>query len=44
MFQHGQDTEAPKTSPPPPENYLLTLKALESRLQVSLYNALIDWV
>ncbi|XP_039861474.1 Fanconi anemia group B protein [Simochromis diagramma] len=35
-FSHGQDTEAPKTSPPPPENYLLTLKALESRLQSGL--------
>uniref|UniRef100_A0A669BZA8 FA complementation group B n=1 Tax=Oreochromis niloticus TaxID=8128 RepID=A0A669BZA8_ORENI len=30
------DTEAPKTSPPPSENYLLTLKALESRLQSGL--------
>uniref|UniRef100_A0A671WJ22 FA complementation group B n=1 Tax=Sparus aurata TaxID=8175 RepID=A0A671WJ22_SPAAU len=32
---HCQDSEAPKTSPPP-ENYLLTLQALESRLQSGL--------
>ncbi|XP_030613714.1 Fanconi anemia group B protein isoform X2 [Archocentrus centrarchus] len=35
-YSHGLDTEAPKTSPPPPENYLLTLQALESRLQSGL--------
>ncbi|XP_041806527.1 Fanconi anemia group B protein [Chelmon rostratus] len=35
-YAHCQDDEAPKTSPPSPENYLLTLQALESRLQSGL--------
>ncbi|KAM9342928.1 Fanconi anemia group B protein isoform 2-T2 [Pholidichthys leucotaenia] len=35
-FSSGRDTEAPKTSPLPPENYALTLQALESRLQSGL--------
>uniref|UniRef100_A0A3P8UB74 FA complementation group B n=1 Tax=Amphiprion percula TaxID=161767 RepID=A0A3P8UB74_AMPPE len=35
-YSRGQDTEAPKTSSPPAENYLLTLQALESRLQSGL--------
>ncbi|KAM9346826.1 Fanconi anemia group B protein [Symphorus nematophorus] len=35
-YTRCQDNEAPKTSPPPPENYLLTLQALESRLQSGL--------
>ncbi|XP_068185124.1 Fanconi anemia group B protein isoform X2 [Antennarius striatus] len=34
-YAHCQDHEAPKTSPPP-ENSLLTLQALESRLQSGL--------
>ncbi|KAG7227656.1 hypothetical protein INR49_029417, partial [Caranx melampygus] len=34
-FSHGQDTGAPNPSPPP-ENYRLTLQALESRLQSGL--------
>ncbi|XP_042350125.1 Fanconi anemia group B protein [Plectropomus leopardus] len=33
---HGQDSETPNTLPPPPENNLLTLRALESRLQRGL--------
>lgn len=35
-YARCQDSEAAKTSPPPPENYLLTLQALESRLQSGL--------
>ncbi|XP_040912815.1 Fanconi anemia group B protein isoform X2 [Toxotes jaculatrix] len=35
-YSNGQDTAEPKRSPPPPENYLLTLQALESRLQSGL--------
>ncbi|XP_063743958.1 Fanconi anemia group B protein isoform X2 [Eleginops maclovinus] len=35
-YSRGQDGGAPKTPPPPPENYLLTLRALESRLQSGL--------
>lgn len=39
MFQRcEEDNEAP--SHPPQENYLLTLQALESRLQVSIYHPL----
>ncbi|XP_071331643.1 Fanconi anemia group B protein [Trachinotus anak] len=34
-YSHGQDTGAPNLSPPP-ENHLLTLQALESRLQSGL--------
>uniref|UniRef100_A0A3B4ZMQ1 FA complementation group B n=1 Tax=Stegastes partitus TaxID=144197 RepID=A0A3B4ZMQ1_9TELE len=37
-------TEASKTSSPPAENYLLTVQALESRLQVSFYNTLLEEV
>uniref|UniRef100_A0A8C6LG00 FA complementation group B n=1 Tax=Nothobranchius furzeri TaxID=105023 RepID=A0A8C6LG00_NOTFU len=33
-FSWGQESEASKTTPPPQENFLLTLQALESRLQV----------
>ncbi|KAM8855290.1 Fanconi anemia group B protein [Spinachia spinachia] len=32
-YSCGQDGGAPKTPPPPPENELLTLRALEARLQ-----------
>ncbi|XP_068560950.1 Fanconi anemia group B protein isoform X1 [Cebidichthys violaceus] len=32
-YSRGQDSGAPTTPPPPPENDLLTLRALESRLQ-----------
>lgn len=39
-FQRGQDNGAPKKSPLPPENYLLTLQALECRLQVNIYKVL----
>ncbi|KAL3056342.1 hypothetical protein OYC64_018932 [Pagothenia borchgrevinki] len=35
-YSRGQDGGAPKTPPPPPENDLLTLRALESRLQSGL--------
>ncbi|XP_078118136.1 Fanconi anemia group B protein [Sander vitreus] len=35
-YSHGQDSGAPKTPPPSPENELLTLRALESRLQSGL--------
>ncbi|XP_047456906.1 Fanconi anemia group B protein [Mugil cephalus] len=35
-YSRGQDNDAPKITPPPPENYLLTLQALESRLQSGL--------
>ncbi|KAA8588072.1 hypothetical protein FQN60_001266, partial [Etheostoma spectabile] len=35
-YSHGQDSGAPKTPPPSPENDLLTLRALESRLQSGL--------
>ncbi|KAF1382626.1 hypothetical protein PFLUV_G00145730 [Perca fluviatilis] len=35
-YSHGQDSAAPKTPPPSPENDLLTLRALESRLQSGL--------
>ncbi|XP_026151477.1 Fanconi anemia group B protein [Mastacembelus armatus] len=36
-YSRGQDSGGPKkSSPPPPENYLLTLQALESRLQSGL--------
>ncbi|XP_070832379.1 Fanconi anemia group B protein [Chaetodon trifascialis] len=35
-YARCQDNEAPKASPSPPENYLLTLQALESRLQSGL--------
>ncbi|KAM4558166.1 Fanconi anemia group B protein isoform 1-T2 [Odontesthes bonariensis] len=35
-YSRGQDPEAPNTTPPQPENYLLTLQALESRLQSGL--------
>ncbi|XP_069010055.1 Fanconi anemia group B protein [Embiotoca jacksoni] len=35
-YSRGRDTEAPNTSPPPPENRLVTLQALESRLQSGL--------
>lgn len=48
IFQRGQDSGAPNTPPPAPENDLLTLRALESRLQVSIYNtgvaALVFWL
>ncbi|CAK6953981.1 Fanconi anemia group B protein [Scomber scombrus] len=36
LYSHGQDSNVGKSSPPPPENYLLTLRALESRLQSGL--------
>uniref|UniRef100_A0AAQ4NQ19 FA complementation group B n=1 Tax=Gasterosteus aculeatus aculeatus TaxID=481459 RepID=A0AAQ4NQ19_GASAC len=35
-YSRGQDSGAPRTPPPPPENDLLTLRALESRLQSGL--------
>ncbi|XP_050926987.1 LOW QUALITY PROTEIN: Fanconi anemia group B protein [Lates calcarifer] len=35
-YSHGWDTGAPKKLPSPPENHLLTLQALESRLQSGL--------
>ncbi|XP_067459802.1 Fanconi anemia group B protein isoform X1 [Thunnus thynnus] len=35
-YSCGQDSGAVKSSPPPAENYLLTLQALESRLQSGL--------
>ncbi|XP_037645377.1 Fanconi anemia group B protein [Sebastes umbrosus] len=35
-YSRGQDSGAPKTQPPPPDNDLLTLRALESRLQSGL--------
>uniref|UniRef100_A0A8D3B595 FA complementation group B n=1 Tax=Scophthalmus maximus TaxID=52904 RepID=A0A8D3B595_SCOMX len=35
-YSHGQDTAAPKQTSPLPENNLLTLQALESRLQSGL--------
>ncbi|XP_062258088.1 Fanconi anemia group B protein [Platichthys flesus] len=35
-YSHGQDAYGPKQSSPPPENNLLTLQALESRLQSGL--------
>ncbi|XP_054887342.1 Fanconi anemia group B protein [Poeciliopsis prolifica] len=35
-YSCGQGSEAPKASPPPQENSLLTLQALESRLQSGL--------
>ncbi|XP_029314645.1 Fanconi anemia group B protein [Cottoperca gobio] len=35
-YSRGEDSEALKTAPPPPENDLLTLRALESRLQSGL--------
>ncbi|KAM9851233.1 Fanconi anemia group B protein [Aulostomus maculatus] len=35
-FSQGQQEGAPKASPPPPDNYLLTIRALESRLQSGL--------
>ncbi|KAF7215727.1 Fanconi anemia group B protein [Nothobranchius furzeri] len=35
-FSWGQESEASKTTPPPQENFLLTLQALESRLQSGL--------
>ncbi|XP_041857165.1 Fanconi anemia group B protein isoform X2 [Melanotaenia boesemani] len=35
-YSDGQDSEAPKTNLPQPENYILTLQALESRLQSGL--------
>ncbi|XP_044072151.1 Fanconi anemia group B protein [Siniperca chuatsi] len=35
-YARCQDNIAPETSPPPPENHLLTLQALESRLQSGL--------
>ncbi|XP_060944604.1 Fanconi anemia group B protein [Limanda limanda] len=35
-YSHGQDADGPKQSSPPAENNLLTLQALESRLQSGL--------
>ncbi|CAG5865664.1 unnamed protein product [Menidia menidia] len=35
-YSRGQDSEAPKTTDSQPESYLLTLQALESRLQSGL--------
>nr|XP_046260532.1 Fanconi anemia group B protein [Scatophagus argus] len=35
-YARCQDNSTPKTCPPPPENHLLTLQALESRLQSGL--------